>query len=70
VGQFVVIVLSAIPDDDLFHDHDYCASTEPAALELSLNQNEELHQEISRLQMQIEEITINSKVLLGAVFCL
>ncbi|CAB1312388.1 unnamed protein product, partial [Coregonus sp. 'balchen'] len=45
-------------------DHDYCNSTEPAALDMSLDHNEELSVEIARLRNQIEEITISSK------FCL
>ncbi|KAL6460784.1 hypothetical protein MHYP_G00307500 [Metynnis hypsauchen] len=50
-------------DDDPCHEHDYCVSTEPAALDLSLNDNEELR-EISRLRKQIEDLTVSSK------FCL
>lgn len=45
-------------------DHDYCARTEPAALDLAWNQNEELQHEIARLRKQIEELTLSSK------FCL
>ncbi|CAB1321288.1 unnamed protein product [Coregonus sp. 'balchen'] len=45
-------------------DHDYCNSTEPAALDMSLDHNEELSVEIARLRNQIEEITISRK------FCL
>ncbi|CAB1325171.1 unnamed protein product, partial [Coregonus sp. 'balchen'] len=45
-------------------DHDYCNNTEPAALDMSLDHNEELSVEIARLRNQIEEITISSK------FCL
>ncbi|KAK6309028.1 hypothetical protein J4Q44_G00204910 [Coregonus suidteri] len=45
-------------------DHDYCNITEPAALDMSLDHNEELSVEIARLRNQIEEITISSK------FCL
>uniref|UniRef100_A0A672GYY3 THAP-type domain-containing protein n=1 Tax=Salarias fasciatus TaxID=181472 RepID=A0A672GYY3_SALFA len=45
-------------------DHDYCASAEPAALDLSLHHAEELRAEIARLKEQLEEITISSK------FCL
>ncbi|CAB1316006.1 unnamed protein product [Coregonus sp. 'balchen'] len=45
-------------------DHDYCNSTEPAALDMSLDHNEERSVEIARLRNQIEEITIGSK------FCL
>ncbi|KAL6490092.1 hypothetical protein MHYP_G00004370 [Metynnis hypsauchen] len=51
-------------DDDPCHEHDYCVSTEPAALDLSLNDNEELREEISRLRKQIEDLTVSSK------FCL
>ncbi|XP_034038411.1 gastrula zinc finger protein XlCGF57.1-like [Thalassophryne amazonica] len=51
------------PDDDdpWPHGHDYCATSEPAALDLSLNESDELREEISRLWKQIEEITISSK---------
>ncbi|XP_034024724.1 uncharacterized protein LOC117509014 [Thalassophryne amazonica] len=51
------------PDDDdpWPHGHDYCATSEPAALDLSLNESDELRKEISRLRKQIEEITISSK---------
>ncbi|KAL6491382.1 hypothetical protein MHYP_G00017270 [Metynnis hypsauchen] len=51
-------------DDDPCHEHDYCVSTEPAALDLSLNDNEELREERSRLRKQIEDLTVSSK------FCL
>ncbi|XP_076874109.1 uncharacterized protein LOC143523504 isoform X1 [Brachyhypopomus gauderio] len=53
-------------DDDPLpcHEHDYCVSNEPAALDLSLNENEELREEISRLRKQIEDLTVSSK------FCL
>ncbi|XP_076874122.1 uncharacterized protein LOC143523517 isoform X1 [Brachyhypopomus gauderio] len=53
-------------DDDPLpcHEHDYCVSNEPAALDLSLNENEELREEISRLRKQIEDLTVRSK------FCL
>uniref|UniRef100_A0A9J8BMA1 THAP domain-containing protein 1 n=1 Tax=Cyprinus carpio carpio TaxID=630221 RepID=A0A9J8BMA1_CYPCA len=44
-----------------YSDHDYCSSAEPAALDLSLDHNED---QIARLQKQIEEITISTK------FCL
>ncbi|XP_076874103.1 uncharacterized protein LOC143523498 isoform X1 [Brachyhypopomus gauderio] len=45
-------------DDDPLpcHEHDYCVSNEPAALDLSLNENEE---EISRLRKQIEDLTVS-----------
>ncbi|KAG9279114.1 uncharacterized protein LOC125784831 [Astyanax mexicanus] len=50
------------PDDPWpCHEHDYCASTEPAALDISLNENEELREEISRLRKQVEELTISSR---------
>ncbi|KAJ7991283.1 hypothetical protein DPEC_G00295720 [Dallia pectoralis] len=45
-------------------DHNYCDIAEPAALDMSLDRNGELHVEITRLQKLIEEITISSK------FCL
>ncbi|KAK5598367.1 hypothetical protein CRENBAI_013375, partial [Crenichthys baileyi] len=55
------------PDEDdpgQCHKHDYCASTEPAALDLSLSENEELREEISKLRKQMEDLAVSSK------FCL
>ncbi|CAM4708707.1 unnamed protein product [Leuciscus chuanchicus] len=49
------------PSDVEYLDHDYCSSAEPAALDLSLDRNED---QIARLQKLIEEITISTK------FCL
>ncbi|KAJ8334017.1 hypothetical protein SKAU_G00413360 [Synaphobranchus kaupii] len=44
-------------------DHDYCSTnvTEPAALDLSLDHNEDLRAEIARLQKQVEEMSISNK---------
>lgn len=46
------------------NDHDYCGTAEPAALDLSLQCNEDLLLEIERLRQQLEDVTINNK------FCL
>lgn len=45
-------------------EHDYCASVEPAALDLSLNHAEALKAEIARLKKQVQEIIISHR------FCL
>lgn len=47
-----------------YPDHNYCTSPAPGALDLSLNHAGEFQAEISRLQKQIEKITISNK------FCL
>ncbi|KAK5604359.1 hypothetical protein CRENBAI_018876 [Crenichthys baileyi] len=60
-------VMQTDPDEDdpgPCHEHDYRTSTEPAALDLSLNENKELRGEISKLRKQIEDLTVSSK------FCL
>ena len=52
-----LLMMTRLMTMTMTHDHDN-ASIEPAALYLSLNENEELHEEISRLRKEIEEITI------------
>ena len=41
--------------------HDYCSAPEPAALDLSLGQNEELKREIEDLREQLEQAKVNSR---------
>lgn len=41
--------------------HDYCSVPEPAALDLSLCENEELKREIEDLRKQLEQAKVNSR---------
>ncbi len=41
--------------------HDYCSVPEPAALDLSLSENEELKREIEDLRKQLEQAKVNSR---------
>lgn len=41
--------------------HDYCSTTEPAALDLALNENAELRAEIARLRGQVEEMALSRR---------
>lgn len=58
---------AAAPDEtdqlmDLdYLDHDYCSTSEPAAVDLSLGVNEELLAKISVLEKKSEEMTLSSK---------
>ncbi|XP_058493877.1 uncharacterized protein LOC131465320 [Solea solea] len=42
-------------------DHDYCSSTEPAALDLALDQIDHLRGETATLRKRVEEISVSSR---------
>ncbi|KAK9977008.1 hypothetical protein ABG768_018829 [Culter alburnus] len=46
---------------EIDHGHDYCSVPEPAALDLSLCENEELKREIEDLWKQLEQAKVNSR---------
>ncbi|ROJ46205.1 hypothetical protein DPX16_10930 [Anabarilius grahami] len=57
-----------LPDSDMEENemeidrgHDYCSVPEPAALDLSLCENEELKSEIEDLRKQLEQAKVNSR---------
>ncbi|RXN32337.1 THAP domain-containing 3 [Labeo rohita] len=56
-----------LPDDEEpvmevdCHDHDYCYTTEPAAVDLALGETEELRSKLSKLRREMEEMAISCK---------
>ncbi|XP_076834484.1 uncharacterized protein LOC143480597 isoform X1 [Brachyhypopomus gauderio] len=52
-----------VEENHLF-EHDYCAVPDPAALDLALQQTDELREEVERLRSQIEDLSVRQR------FCL
>lgn len=50
-----------VTDQENTVGHDYCSAPEPAALDLSLCENEELRREIEDLRKQLEQAKVNCR---------
>ena len=42
-------------------DHDYCTSPEPAAVDMVLNERDELREENCQLRTQLEDLMVTSR---------
>ncbi len=54
-----------VPVDLQHQEHDYCSFPIPAAVNLSLDQTEDLRKEVEQLRKQVEELSVRQRFCLG-----
>ncbi|XP_058647728.1 THAP domain-containing protein 2-like isoform X2 [Onychostoma macrolepis] len=54
-----------VPVDLQHEEHDYCSFPVPAAVDLSLDQTEDLRKEVEQLRKQVEELSVRHRFCLG-----
>ncbi len=54
-----------VPMDPQHLEHDYCSVSEPAAVDLALDQTEDLRKEVEQLMKQVEELSVRQSFCLG-----
>ncbi len=54
-----------VPVDLQHQEHDYCSFPVPAAVDLSLDQTDDLRKEVEQLRKQVEELSVRQRFCLG-----